>query len=72
MANNNTTENKRFIVKTPVEGQDGKTYWRGIGSAWLNAETDEHSESISIQLDALPLAGRLRAWPADEQEPSQG
>ena len=56
------------MVKTPVEGAGDKTFWRTIGSAWLNPETDDKPESISIRLDALPLTPSLQCYPAEDAD----
>jgi hypothetical protein len=49
------TASKRLVVYTIVEkpGTD-KGFWAKIGSAWVNRD-----QSINIQLDALPVNGKL-------------
>ena len=53
---------KRLVVYTIVEkvGSD-KSFWWKIGSAWVNRD-----QSINIQLDALPVNGKLHV-----REPSE-
>ena len=42
-----------YLVKVPVQRTEGgKTYLHTIGAAWLNGD------SINLQLDSLPCAGR--------------
>lgn len=45
---------KRWDVKTPKEGKDGKTFWTKCGAAF-----EGKGDSISIVLDALPVNGKL-------------
>ncbi len=43
-----------YIVKAPIDRPPhAKTYWHAIGAAWINGE------AINIQLDALPIGGRI-------------
>lgn len=53
---------KRLVVYTIIEkpGSD-KSFWAKIGSAWVNRD-----QSINIQLDALPVNGKLHV-----REPSE-
>ena len=53
---------KRLVVYTIIEkpGSD-KSFWAKIGSAWINRD-----QSINIQLDALPVNGKLHV-----REPSE-
>jgi hypothetical protein len=53
---------KRLVVYTIVDrpGTD-KSFWARIGSAWINRD-----QSINIQLDALPVNGKLHV-----REPSE-
>ena len=67
MPKNGKSKSQRFLVKTPVAGADDKVFWRTIGSAWLNEETGERPQNISIKLDALPLGPNLQCYPADEE-----
>lgn len=56
------SSSKRLVVYTIIEkpGSD-KSFWAKIGSAWLNRD-----QSINIQLDALPVNGKLHV-----REPSE-
>jgi len=38
-----------------ITERDGKTYWSKIGVAFTNRDS-----SITVQLDALPVSGRLQ------------
>ncbi len=53
---------KRLVVYTIIDkpGTD-KSFWQRIGSAWVNRD-----QSINIQLDALPVNGKLHV-----REPSE-
>ena len=53
---------KRLAVYTIIEkpGSD-RSFWSRIGSAWINRD-----QSINIQLDALPVNGKLHV-----REPSE-
>lgn len=47
------------------EGRDGPaSFWTKIGSAWWNKD----GEGISLQLDALPVDGRLVLRPPFEDD----
>lgn len=48
------TERRKMSVQCPVEGKDGKTYWRSMGIGFVNRDN-----SISIILEGLPVNGRL-------------
>lgn len=53
-----------LAVYTIVEtAGDGKDFWQRVGSAWTNQD-----QSINIELNALPVNGRLqvRAPKSDE------
>ncbi len=58
----NKPPSKRLVVYTIIEkaGSD-KGFWAKIGSAWINRD-----QSINIQLDALPVNGKLHV-----REPSE-
>ncbi len=54
---------KRLAVYTIIEkpGSD-RSFWTRIGYAWVNRD-----QSINIQLDALPMNGRLHVREAPER-----
>jgi hypothetical protein len=56
-----TPAKKKMSVSCPVEGKDGKTYWRSMGIGFMNRDG-----AISIILEGLPVNGRLYVseWPA--------
>ena len=64
----NMSQNTRYVVKTPVQIDEDRTVWRAIGSAWINPPKGNKPQCISIALDALPLGGTLRCWPAEQDE----
>jgi hypothetical protein len=41
---------KQFNLKSPIKGNNGKTYWQPIGRAYLNDDG-----TLGISLNALPL-----------------
>lgn len=51
-----------YIVSTPVELKDKKTFWRVIGAAWVG------DNGISVNLDALPANARLFLAKPDKLE----
>jgi hypothetical protein len=67
MSNDSTTSSKKpslsaFHVR---EASNGKSYWNKIGAAWSNKDG-----GFTIQLDCIPLDGRIVCMPPkkDEQE----
>ena len=46
-----------------ITERNGKNYWNRIGVAFVNADG-----SINVQLDALPVSGRLQIWDDDRGE----
>jgi hypothetical protein len=58
-------DTKRKKVVSPIE-KDGKTYWRPIGSAFVNKDN-----SINVYLDSVPLNwdGKLQVRDWDERQP---
>ena len=46
------------------DGKDGKSYWTRIGSAWTNAD----GKGFNIQLDSVPLDGRITLRIASEKK----
>ena len=57
--------NGRKKVLCPVQGKDGKTYWRQLGAGFVNKD----GESITIYLDSFPVNGKLfvTEWESDEK-----
>jgi hypothetical protein len=47
-----------YSVSVSRKGSDEKTYYTTVGSAWCVAK-----DGISIQLNALPIDGRLVLFP---------
>jgi len=53
---------KRLVVYTIIDKPGGeKSIWARVGNAWINRD-----QSINIQLDALPVNGKLHV-----REPSE-
>ena len=48
------TQKNRKAVYTITEGTDGKSYWRLLGTAFVNRD-----DSLTVLLDAVPVNGRL-------------
>lgn len=44
-----------FIAYSPKDKGKGKTHWHAIGAAWATKD----GGGYSIQLDSLPLDGRI-------------
>ena len=44
-----------YVVNSVVEMSGGKSRWREVGVGFVN----EKSDSITLQLDAVPLTGKL-------------
>lgn len=58
---------KRLVVYTIIDkpGTDRSFWWR-IGTAWINRD-----QSINIQLDALPVNGKLHVREGVERAPGE-
>lgn len=66
-----SNEKKKMSVQCPVEGKDGKTYWRSMGIGFVNKDN-----SITIILEGLPVNGRLfvsewKDWKDGSRAPRQ-
>lgn len=54
---------RRLVVYTIVERPGAeKSFWARVGSAWINRD-----QSINIQLDALPVNGKLHVREPQER-----
>jgi hypothetical protein len=69
MSENTTTETKP-AGKSPShvawhvrESGNGKSYWTRVGVAWTNKDG-----GFTVQLDCVPLDGRLVCQPADKKQ----
>lgn len=60
----NTNTHRRKKVLSPIEGKNGKTYWRQYGVGFVNKDN-----SINLYLDGWPSNGKLqvRDWVDDEE-----
>lgn len=61
--NNSTTNAPTHIAYQVRDREGGKAYWTRIGAAWQNAD----GNGFNIQLDALPVDGRLTLRVASEK-----
>lgn len=59
MSNNQKPD---FTVKAPIQRGERNTYWHSIGAAW------QQGDSITLQLDSLPLGNRLVLFKAEAKE----
>lgn len=48
------------------ETGNGKSFWNRVGVAWNNK-----NGGFTVQLDSVPLDGRIVCQPADRPEPQQ-
>lgn len=55
-----TTRQPSLIAYQVREGSNGKSYWNRIGAAWSNK-----GGGFTIQIDTVPLDGRIVCSPAD-------
>lgn len=52
------------VVREYGEGKDAGTFWSRVGVAWRHKK----GEGYNIQLDALPVDGKLVLLPPSEKE----
>jgi len=50
------------------DGRNGKGFWTRIGSAWPHAD----AQGFNVQLDCLPLDGRITLRVVSEQKDQPG
>lgn len=55
MSNDNETKRPSHIAYQVREGEENKSYFNRIGAAW----THRDGEGMTIQLDSLPVDGRV-------------
>jgi len=55
MSNDNDTKRPSHIAYQVREGEDQKAYFNRIGAAW----THKDGEGFTLQLDSLPVDGRV-------------
>lgn len=48
-----------FVALIPIEIDRRRTTWVRAGAAWLTMDDEGGIETISINLNALPVSGRL-------------
>lgn len=63
-----STNDKRGKAPTHIawhvrDGSGDKSFWNRVGSAWANAD----GKGINIQLDCIPLDGRITLRVPSEQ-----
>ncbi|WP_288132425.1 hypothetical protein [Accumulibacter sp.] len=61
-----TTAKRPAFTAYTVTGDGSKAYWTRIGSAWLQ----NHSEGYNLDLQALPVNGRIILVPPKADEAS--
>lgn len=54
-----TTTKKPAFIAYAVTGEGKQAFWTRIGSAWPH----QHGEGFSIELNALPVQGRIVLMP---------
>ncbi|MEM6468702.1 MAG: hypothetical protein AAF802_03980 [Planctomycetota bacterium] len=60
---NQTSKKPALYAYAVRETGNGKSFWNRIGAAWKNSD-----DSLTIQLDAVPLDGRIVCQPPKQQE----
>ena len=64
-----TTAKKPAFIAYAVTGEGKQAFWTRIGSAWMH----NHGEGFNIELNALPVNGRIILMPPKaEQEAPEG
>lgn len=63
--NQQPTSNKKPIMHAYQvrDGKEGNAFWNRIGAAWQNKDG-----GFSIQLDAIPIDGRIVCTPVSTEE----
>ena len=56
------TKTPALFAYTVREGADGKSFWNRIGAVWANKDA-----GFSIQLESLPIDGRIVCMPPREK-----
>lgn len=56
------TNKPDFIARTPKSIDGDKTVWTRVGAAWKN-----RTEGYTIELDCLPLNGKIVLLPPKEE-----
>jgi hypothetical protein len=68
MSDNNTTKSKpthlAYQVRNSGEGSNKKSFWTRIGAAWAHND----GKGFNIQLESVPLDGRITLRSADENK----
>jgi len=63
-----TTTKKPTFIAYAVTGEGKDAFWTRIGSVWPHS----HSEGFSIELNALPVNGRIVLMPPKAIESTAG
>ena len=66
MSDTETTSTKppTHIVYHGREGKEKKMYWTRVGAAWPT----RNGNGLNVQLDFVPLDGRITVLPASEKK----
>jgi len=59
-----TTQQKPTYIAYAVNGQGKQAYWTRIGAVWPH----NHGEGFNIDLQALPVNGRIILMPPKAEE----
>lgn len=54
----------QFNAYNPKDKGKGETYWHKIGAAWPTKD----GTGLTLQLDSLPLDGRITLLPPDDEQ----
>ena len=62
-----TTTKKPAFIAYAVTGEGKQAFWTRIGSAWQH----QHGEGFNIELNALPVQGRIVLMPPKAEESTE-
>lgn len=63
-----TTTKKPAFIAYAVTGEGKQAFWTRIGSAWQH----QHGEGFNIELNALPVNGRIVLMPPKAEDSTDG
>ena len=63
-----TTTKKPALIAYAVTGEGKQAFWTRIGSAWPH----QHGEGFNIELNALPVNGRIVLMPPKAEDSTEG
>ena len=62
-----TTTKKPAFIAYAVTGEGKQAFWTRIGSAWPH----QHGEGFNIELNALPVNGRIVMMPPKAEDSTE-